>query len=199
MEITPVSRLSSVIASVVENPEEVAEKLLKEFGTANALLEASETRLRQAAPPIVVHHISTMKAWMRDALHTEMYSGAVISTNQAVREYLQFEMSPLRVEQFRVLYLAKDMHLIADDLTAVGNEWSVDPSISEIARRAIDLNSFYIIVAHNHPNGRSVPSQNDIQFTQRLQETGRVLGFKVFDHVVVAKDKVISMRDMKLL
>lgn len=45
-----------------------------------------------------------------------------------------------------------------------------------------------IIVAHNHPSGNLQPSDADRAVTERLQESGELLGIKLIDHIVVCKD-----------
>ena len=45
--------------------------------------------------------------------------------------------------------------------------------------------AFAVLVAHNHPSGDPEPSAEDIEITERLIETGRLLGIKVIDHLVL--------------
>jgi DNA repair protein RadC len=41
-----------------------------------------------------------------------------------------------------------------------------------------------IIVAHNHPSGGLLPSQEDLEITKQLTSAGEVLGIKVLDHMI---------------
>jgi len=41
-----------------------------------------------------------------------------------------------------------------------------------------------VIVAHNHPNGDLVPSNEDIAITKRLKESATVLGISLLDHII---------------
>jgi DNA repair protein RadC len=43
---------------------------------------------------------------------------------------------------------------------------------------AVRYRAFAIIVAHNHPSGDPEPSNEDIEITERLIETGKLLGIK---------------------
>lgn len=36
---------------------------------------------------------------------------------------------------------------------------------------------------HNHPSGKTTPSQQDIQLTYRLVEASQLLGIKLLDHL----------------
>ena len=51
-----------------------------------------------------------------------------------------------------------------------------------------------VIVAHNHPSGYAIPSQEDIKTTQQLVAAGMILGIDLKDHVIVAKDEIFSFR-----
>jgi DNA repair protein RadC len=41
-----------------------------------------------------------------------------------------------------------------------------------------------VIVAHNHPNGDLMPSNEDIQITKRLKEAAIILGLNLLDHII---------------
>ena len=55
------------------------------------------------------------------------------------------------------------------------------------------------VVIHNHPSGDPTPSQEDIHTTRRLQQAGEILGIRVLDHIVVAEDGFVSLRERGLL
>lgn len=65
----------------------------------------------------------------------------------------------------------------------------------EVMKTAILSNSASIIVAHNHPSGRPEPSQEDIEVTKRLVESGRVIGIDVMDHLIIGEDTFISLKE----
>lgn len=50
----------------------------------------------------------------------------------------------------------------------------------------------YVIIAHNHPSGDPEPSQHDTTMTQHLVAAGQLLGVKLYDHIIVTKDKSFS-------
>jgi len=57
----------------------------------------------------------------------------------------------------------------------------------EVFRTAIMNNSASIMVAHQHPSGDPTPSQEDIQVTRRLSESGKLLGIQLLDHLVIGE------------
>lgn len=56
-----------------------------------------------------------------------------------------------------------------------------------------------IIFVHNHPADDPEPSQADIEITKQLCEAGKLLGIKVIDHVIVAKENYFSFESAGLL
>jgi len=52
-----------------------------------------------------------------------------------------------------------------------------------------------VILAHNHPSGRSDPSSEDLALTRQLSEAGRMLGIPVRDHIIVSRDGLVSLRE----
>ena len=55
----------------------------------------------------------------------------------------------------------------------------------EVCHRAIVAGVIAIPVAHNHPFGSPLPSDEDHKVNKRLFESGVLLGIKFLDHVVV--------------
>lgn len=52
-----------------------------------------------------------------------------------------------------------------------------------------------IFVVHNHPSGVAEPSPGDHATTRRLIDAGKLLGIEVIDHLIVARNGVISIRE----
>jgi DNA repair protein RadC len=50
-----------------------------------------------------------------------------------------------------------------------------------------------IIVAHNHPSGNLVPSQDDLAVTCQLKEAGTTLGIRLLDHIIFNHEKYYSL------
>ncbi|WP_350028815.1 JAB domain-containing protein [Pediococcus pentosaceus] len=62
------------------------------------------------------------------------------------------------------------------------------------------VNTPRIIIAHNHPSGRSdEPSQNDITFTQNLNKILKMVGIELIDSIIVSPNSYYSLADNRLL
>ena len=55
-----------------------------------------------------------------------------------------------------------------------------------------------MILVHNHPSGDPTPSDDDLQMTKRLIESGEILGIKVLDHVIIGKEGYWSWNEKEI-
>jgi DNA repair protein RadC len=71
---------------------------------------------------------------------------------------------------------------------------TIDPRV--IFGVALQAAASAIILAHNHPAGTTEASPEDLRVTRRLVEAGRLLGVTVLDHIILTKDKAVSMAEL---
>ena len=57
----------------------------------------------------------------------------------------------------------------------------------EAYRMAIIKNAASIMLMHNHPSGTMRPSDDDLKITERLRQSGEILGIKLLDHIIVGE------------
>lgn len=69
----------------------------------------------------------------------------------------------------------------------------------EVFRPAIREAAAGVLFVHNHPSGTPEPSQEDIQITRRLVETGKIVGIRVLDHVILGAYRYFSFADEGML
>lgn len=91
-------------------------------------------------------------------------------------------------EHFVVFYLDSQEQQIKRDIVTIGtlNESLVHPR--EVFENAIRNNAASVIVAHNHPSGELEPSMDDIEITQKLLRSGKLLDIQLTDHLIVTKE-----------
>ena len=99
-----------------------------------------------------------------------------------------------RQEEFHVVTLDTKNHVIDTHCVTVG---TLDASLvhpREVFRVAIKDAASSVILVHNHPSGDPTPSREDHQVTDRLTESGKLLGIDVLDHIVLGKTNSVSIR-----
>ncbi len=102
-------------------------------------------------------------------------------------------------EHFVIFYLDSRNQEIKREIISVGslNANLVHPR--EVFEPAIRNLVAQIILAHNHPSGDPEPSEDDLEITKRLVESGKILGIEVVDHIIITKTGFISFKEKNLL
>jgi DNA repair protein RadC len=102
-------------------------------------------------------------------------------------------------EYLVALTLDGGQRLIAQRTVTIGTLDAVLAHPREVFADAISDRAAAIVVAHNHPSGDVVPSQNDISLTQQLVAAGQLLGVSLRDHLIVTKNDYYSFRQHHLM
>ncbi len=95
-------------------------------------------------------------------------------------------------ENFYAIYLNTKSFLISYKLLFKGtiNSSCVHPR--EIFKYAFLESAYSIIVIHNHPSGDVTPSSPDIELTNHLFESGKIIGIPVVDHIIIGSSNYYS-------
>lgn len=88
-------------------------------------------------------------------------------------------------EAFVVAFLNTKNRVIDHEVVSVGTINSSIVHPREVFRNAIINKANSVILCHNHPSGDLHPSKEDISITQRLKDTGNLLGIQVVDHLII--------------
>ena len=96
-------------------------------------------------------------------------------------------------EEFYVVLLDDKNKVIKTERITVGilNQALAHPR--EVFKPAIKESASAIILVHNHPNGDPTPSEDDKRITRELKEAAAVLGLRIIDHVIVSRERALSM------
>jgi DNA repair protein RadC len=180
---------------------DVANSLLKRFGSLRRLLDASANALQnergvgeaRAATLLAVTELC------RRALTEKAREAPLLNSPGAVEDFLRFRIGALSREVFVGLYLDARHQLIDVRDEAQGTLTRVPVFPQEIARHALAVNAVGVIVAHNHPSGGVEPSASDRKLTKSIQDTLAVIDVKLLDHIVVAYNEVCSFARRGLL
>lgn len=179
----------------------LAKALLREFGSLGRLIGADPQSLRRI-PGMgdgAVAALRIVQATSLRMLKGEFADKPLLSSWDALLDWLRADMGSNDIERVRVLYLNSRNMLIRDE---VASEGSIDQSaiyVREIVKRALDLGATAIILVHNHPSGNPEPSRQDIAITRDIAEAAGKLGILVHDHIVVGGSDYRSLRAMGLL
>ena len=123
---------------------------------------------------------------------------AVINSPQDVANLLLADMSVLDQEHLRILLLNTRNEVLGIQEIYVGNVNSSVVRAAEVFRPVVQANAPSIIVVHNHPSGDPAPSSQDVDITNELISTGKLLGIELLDHVVLGRgNRFVSMNERR--
>ena len=117
----------------------------------------------------------------------------VVTGPDVAAEIVRGEIENFHQEHLFVLLLSSNKELLRVALVSLGTLTSSLVHPREVFRPAVAEPCYGVALAHNHPSGDPAPSDEDVECTRRLIEAGRLLGIKVFDHVIVTRDDFYSM------
>lgn len=100
-------------------------------------------------------------------------------------------------ESLYAIHLNAGNRVIGVEEIAKGTLTGVTTSPRELFKGAILNNAAAIILAHNHPSGNPDPSTDDFAMTHNVVAAGKLLGIPVLDHVVVASQGCVSLRERR--
>jgi len=179
----------------------LAKRLIGEFGTLSAVLAATPAELQrvEGLGETGVAALKFVQAVSVRALRDDIVGRPVLSSWQAVLDYLHADMAHGAVERFRVLFLNNKNVLIRSELMAEGTVNQTPVYVREVMKRALELGATAIVLAHNHPSGDPQPSRDDIAITNQVAAAGKPLGITLHDHVIIGRQGHASFRALGLI
>ncbi len=132
------------------------------------------------------------------ALSDKKITSKICSSGEAI-EFCESHFARLiangKQEEFHIVTLDTKNQVIDTHCITVG---TLDASLvhpREVFRAAIKDSASSILLVHNHPSGDATPSREDIAVTNRLTESGKLIGIDVLDHVVLGRSGSVSIRE----
>lgn len=179
----------------------LAKDLLTEFGSLASLLAADPKEL-QRVPGLgesAAAAIKFVEAVMLRSQRRRLEGRPVLSSWQALTDYLHASMAHRTSEEFRVIFLDTKNQIMRDEVLGTGTVNAAPVYPREVVKRALEIQAAAVILVHNHPSGDPTPSRDDITMTRSVIEAGRHLGLTVHDHVIIGQTGHISMRAQGLI
>ena len=129
---------------------------------------------------------------------TQPNQRATVRSPQDVNNLLLAEMALLEQEHLRVILLNSRNQVLAIPEVYKGNVNTALVRVGEVFRDAVREGCPALIVVHNHPSGDPTPSADDAAITRQIVGAGRLLGIEVLDHVILARQGFVSLKERGL-
>ncbi len=134
----------------------------------------------------------------RRLLATQPEERPVVRSPQDIANLLLADMALLEQEHLRVVLLNTKNQVLAAPEVYKGTVNATQVRVADLFRDAVREGCPSLIVVHNHPSGDPTPSADDVSMTSQVREAGALLNIDVLDHIVLARNGFVSLRERGL-
>ena len=175
----------------------IAHALMERYGSMSAVLTAPVEDLKK------VEGIGESAAVLlklalqlyRKAKLSDAEQETVLNSVERVGAYLLERFAGEKNEVVYQLCLDRKGKLLACKKLGEGGVASADLNIRRLVENALLTGASSVVLAHNHPSGVALPSQDDYAATDRAKAALHVVGVALTDHIIVADGDFVSMSD----
>ncbi len=135
----------------------------------------------------------------RRVLRQGMLGQNFVRSPQAVTDYLTASLRDLKREVFKVIFLDKGLKILGEKDMFFGtiDEAAVHPR--EIVKEALFQNASRLVLVHNHPSGKTEPSREDYEITQKIKTACQTVSIRVLDHIIIGENQYFSFSERSQL
>jgi DNA repair protein RadC len=98
-------------------------------------------------------------------------------------------------EEFWVLYLNNSNKVIYKAQLSKGGITGTVVDLRLLFKMALEQNATAVLLIHNHPSGKLMASDADIQITKKIKQAGQTLEIQVLDHIIITENGYLSFQD----
>ena len=178
----------------------LSHRLLDKYKTLANVLEASVDDLKQVKG---MGEMSAMK------LHSILYVFDIYMAQKATQslkvatigEIYDLVEALLRFkseERLVIIGLSKRSEFLGYEVLAKGNYDNITLQQRDVANFCNNTMSAAVVMAHNHPQGKAIPSQADIDTHENLLRKFEFGGVELLDNLIIGTDGIFSMKDNRL-
>lgn len=179
----------------------LAHELIRKFGSLDKVLDADSEQITEI-PGVGEHTALLLKlvpALFNEYSKCKTKSFKTLAGFSEAIAFSKLLFAGLATEALSVICLDAKSNIISFKQIATGSFNKVPVAIRNITNFVLKNNCDRIIVAHNHPQGDAVPSDEDILFTNKLFYSCLLNDIDILDHIIVGKEKAFSFAHERLL
>ncbi|WP_028585865.1 RadC family protein [Desulfogranum mediterraneum] len=170
-----------------------ARAALAHFGSLPAVLDAPGHELRgiKGIGPKNVFALQLIQGVARRYLRQRLKGKHYLHSSREVADYLIHTMRGLEREVLTVVFLDSahgiiDARVVAEGTVAVNTIYP-----RELIKEALAHNAAALVIAHNHPSGKLMPSSQDQELTRSLYLACSFLHIRLLDHLIIGAGKEV--------
>lgn len=173
----------------------IAHALLNHFGSLAQVMEAPAEEL-QKVPGVgesAATFLSLIHAFDRRYQKSRTDNEKILSTIEECGHHLMSYFKNQRNETVYLLCLDAKCKKLCCKKVGEGSVNSAAVPIRRIVEIALGSNATSVVLAHNHPSGLAIPSDEDRLTTRRVAMALSAVEIQLVDHIIVADGEFISL------
>ena len=179
----------------------IAHALLKRFGSLDAVFAAPEEELMRVdgIGENAAALIRLILPLYRRIRISSLAEDVILNSTEKAGAFFVDRLAGERTEiMYQACLDAKGKLLNVQKLSS-GDVDFVYADIRSIVQNALLCRASAVVLAHNHPSGMALPSESDNTVTLQIHQVLQSVGVTLFDHIIVADDDFVSLRQNGLL
>ena len=178
-----------------KDTNELAHRLIRYFGSYVNVLSASYDELKKVdgVSDNIATYLTLQGAAVRYYMLNRKQDGVVLKTMQECGRFLQPYFVGKQNETVFLLCLDAKCKVLCCREVSEGSVNAASVSMRKIVDAAISSNATTVVLAHNHPSGLALQSQDDVITTQHVAKALEAVDVILADHLVMADDEFVSM------
>ncbi len=183
-----------------ENVILLSHRLLARFGNLAGLVQASTAEMisEHGLGPAKVAQLKAALELGRRMLVESPEERPQIRSPADAANLVMTEMGLLEQEQLRIILLDTKNRVLTTKTVYQGSLNTSLIRVGELFRHAVRANCLSLIVLHNHPSGDPTPSPEDVTVTRQIVEAGKLLDIDVLDHLIIGRQRFVSLKERGL-
>ena len=130
---------------------------------------------------------------------TDAFSRISYDSPSSIADAYMEKMRHEPVEEVMLVMFDNKLHMIGEKCISRGTVNSAIASPREIFIYALEHHAVHIVLIHNHPSGDTTPSENDVEMTERVRNTGNIIGISLLDHIIIGDRRYTSFKEKGFL
>lgn len=172
----------------------LAHKLLDEFKSINGVINADYNVLSKIDG--VGEHTAIFLNYLHELITyycNHANDVTVLDSNTKAQSFCKNLFVGKQKEEMCVICLNSAKEVVNYNFIARGTVDSVYVSMKDVIRYVWDNNCEQVILAHNHPAGTPLPSDEDLSWTYAVMDKFKDSKIEVVDHIIVSPNGTYSM------
>lgn len=172
----------------------LAHNLIKKFGGFTQVLEADSSLLAsvEGVGEVVAHFLANFRRMYEFYQKQRVKDFSKIKNSRDAKNYISSYLRYKLVEELYFVGLDGKNNIVTTQKIASGTVNKSSVSIRAITELVVHNKISDVVIAHNHPKGKALPSVEDDRFTRALYCAMMANGVKLVDHLIIADDNYYS-------